>query len=390
MSPLVDALAADQREDGGWNSVNGRDSDAYSTGEALVVLHDIGGIDSTDPRWRKGMQFLLDTQAADGSWHVFSRLRPPVNVSPPYFETGYPYGHDQVISAMGASWAIRALARALPPTSTTMQPAQPRADVEPWMETALFGTVAELRAALDNHLDPNAASKAGTSVLMMSMPDVEKARLLIERGADVRARAKSRYSALLVAAQYPDSLPAIELLMAHGADVRLPKGGGMPLFNATALSLAVMAGNIQAAPLFLKAGDRFDEKFWSLGMVPSVPVQYPVEYGDVDNVRALLDVGLPVDFVDDDKMTLLDWAVMANRVSAARLLIERGADVNHVDRYGMTPLQHAASVDFGDAEMIQLLRKSGARTEARTKDGKTALDLARAYGHANLMAGLQQ
>ena len=53
------------------------------------------------------------TQAADGSWHVVSRLHPPASVSPPYFESGYPYGHDQFLSALAADWAVMALARAL-------------------------------------------------------------------------------------------------------------------------------------------------------------------------------------------------------------------------------------------------------------------------------------
>ena len=47
-----------------------------------------------DPAWRRGLQYLLETQAGDGSWHVASRLHPPAFVSPPYFESGYPYGHD--------------------------------------------------------------------------------------------------------------------------------------------------------------------------------------------------------------------------------------------------------------------------------------------------------
>src|SRR6185369_17292289 len=62
-------LLATQQPDGGWNSVDGRASDAYSTGEALVALADFSGVATSDARWRKGIQFLLHTQAPDGSWH---------------------------------------------------------------------------------------------------------------------------------------------------------------------------------------------------------------------------------------------------------------------------------------------------------------------------------
>jgi len=55
----------------------------------------------------------------------------------------------------------------------------------------------------------------------------------------------------------------------------------------------------------------------------------------------------------------------------------------------MTPLLYAASIDFGDSAMIELLIRPGARTDARTKEGLTALDLARKYNHTHLVASLQ-
>jgi ankyrin repeat protein len=82
-------------------------------------------------------------------------------------------------------------------------------------------------------------------------------------------------------------------------------------------------------------------------------------------------------------------AVLNNRVDIARLLISRGAAVNHVDNLGTTPLLYAASIDFGDSDMIELLLKSGARADARRRDGLTALDLARRYEHAHLLTALR-
>ena len=105
-------------------------------------------------------------------------------------------------------------------------------------------------------------------------------------------------------------------------------------------------------------------------------------------VRALLDAGAKTDEVDDDGITVLSWAAIANRVDMARLLIGRGADVNHVDKKGMTPLLYAASIDFGDSAMVDLLLKSGARSSLRTKEGLTALDLARKYNHTHLLVSL--
>ena len=81
-----------QRADGGWAQTPYLKSDAYATGEALYALHAGGAMPVSDAVYRKGVAYLMRTQAADGSWHVASRsiwLQP-------YFESGFPHGHDQL------------------------------------------------------------------------------------------------------------------------------------------------------------------------------------------------------------------------------------------------------------------------------------------------------
>jgi ankyrin repeat protein len=358
-----------------------------------MALHDAGGMPVSDPVWSRGLQFLLDTQHPDGTWHVASRLHPPAVVSPPYFESGYPYGHDQFISAMGASWSVMAFAAALGPAQKYNQPSVPEAEpagVEPWAEKVLFGTPADLQALLDKKFDPNSATKDGTTALMMAMPDPEKAELLLDHGAKVNARSKTRYSALLVAAQYPGASPVMKLLLDRGAEVRLPQGSGAPLFNATALGLSAMSGNADMIPQLIAKGDKLDDKFVYMGLFPGTAMTGPIGFDDPDSLTALLNAGLPVDLTDGDGVTLLDLAVINGRPGIARLLISRGANVNAVDKYGMTPLLYAASVDFGDSSLVDLLIKSGANTKARSKDRLTALDLAHKYGQTNLIKSLER
>lgn len=103
------ALAADQRQDGGWAQEPGLASDAYATGLALVALKR-GGMRAADPVYQRGVAYLLKTQAADGSWHVKTRAVP---IQPP-IDGGFPYGIDQWISAWGTALAAEALAEALP------------------------------------------------------------------------------------------------------------------------------------------------------------------------------------------------------------------------------------------------------------------------------------
>jgi len=63
------ALVSLQRADGGWAQIPSLGSDAYSTGSALVALHE-AGISVTSKTYRRGVQYLLKTQHADGSWRV--------------------------------------------------------------------------------------------------------------------------------------------------------------------------------------------------------------------------------------------------------------------------------------------------------------------------------
>ena len=102
---MAQALLAQQRLDGGWGQQPTLESDAYATGQALVALHQAGGLPVTHRAYQRGVKYLLDTQAADGSWLVLSRSFPFQK----QFESGFPYGHNQWISAAASSWATMAL-----------------------------------------------------------------------------------------------------------------------------------------------------------------------------------------------------------------------------------------------------------------------------------------
>jgi ankyrin repeat protein len=108
-----------QRPDGGWNQIPTLASDAYATGEALVALRDSGAAAVTDPEYQRGVRFLLNSQLADGSWHVKSRAMP----IQPYFESDFPHGHDQWISAAATNWATLALMAPVNPEPATTRAA---------------------------------------------------------------------------------------------------------------------------------------------------------------------------------------------------------------------------------------------------------------------------
>jgi ankyrin repeat protein len=103
------SLMALQRRDGGWGGNPNLPSDAFSTGEALYALRETRTAAVRERAYRRAIDFLLRTQEENGAWHVRSRA---VKVMP-YFDSGFPFGDDQWISAAGTALADAALAAVL-------------------------------------------------------------------------------------------------------------------------------------------------------------------------------------------------------------------------------------------------------------------------------------
>ena len=79
-------------------------SDAYATGEALWALHE-SGMPASDAAYRRGVNYLLGTQHEDGT----GTLSRAPSAFQPYFQSGFPYDHDQWISQAGTAMATIAL-----------------------------------------------------------------------------------------------------------------------------------------------------------------------------------------------------------------------------------------------------------------------------------------
>ena len=105
----VRQVLGQQQSSGGWAQRVELEPDAYATGMSLYALR-TAHVPATNEAYRKGIQFLLRNQYQDGAWLVKTRSYP----IQAYFESGYPFGNNQFISAAGANWAILAIAETLP------------------------------------------------------------------------------------------------------------------------------------------------------------------------------------------------------------------------------------------------------------------------------------
>lgn len=102
------ALAAAQLPNGSFSGNKHMPGDPYSTGFALFALREGARRPATDPAIVKAARWLRAEQRPDASWYQKSRA-PKFQ---PYFESGFPHGQDQWISAAATAWAVIGISEA--------------------------------------------------------------------------------------------------------------------------------------------------------------------------------------------------------------------------------------------------------------------------------------
>jgi len=172
----------------------------------------------------------------------------------------------------------------------------------------------ELRAALQENPGLAVANDHGRNLICAAAVgwDVPRLRLLLEFGADVRAEDGGGHAPLYRAANgMGDELrgrEAVELLIAHGADVNQRSGvGGM------------------------------------------TPLHMSARRGTTGVAEALLDAGADIDAKDKGAETPLRRAVNCNQEQMVALLVARGADRLSIDKKGRI------AVDAARTETMRIL-----------------------------------
>lgn len=381
-------LLTQQKADGGWSRVPDKPSEAFSTGEALVALNEAGVLASDAPAYRKGIRFLLTSQHLDGSWLVESDLHPPADISPPYFESGFPYGHSQFLSCAGTSWAVMALSLALPAIPAFKQRNIADSEImpdklEPWAQTIMFGPIVDVRNLVKRGFDPNSTTTGGSTALMVATPDMQKFRALVAAGADINRRAKSGVTELIVACAYRGTVETVRYLLGHGAQV--DPADPQPQFHASPTYMAALVGEDSTLRLLLDKGAAFRQNVVGFWLFNETLWHRPLVQGNPAIVQRFASR-----FNKQELGEALKISAFSNRPAAAATLLKAGADVNYIDNEGMTALLYAASVDYGTTDMIDVLLKHGADITVRTKEGFTAAQLAQRYGHYQIEMALQR
>ncbi len=108
--------------------------------------------------------------------------------------------------------------------------------------------------------------------------------------------------------------------------------------------------------------------------------------GNKAAVRSLLQQKADVNASLVDGTTALHWAVRADDLDTAGMLIRAGANVKATDRYGLTPLSLACS--NGSALMIRKLLDAGADPNSASPQGDTVLMIAARLGDTDALTAL--
>jgi ankyrin repeat protein len=252
--------------------------------------------------------------------------------------------------------------------------------ITPLMYSAVAGSTEVMRLLIDKGADVNATNAFGSTALMWSVSDLSKTRLLLDAGANVNTASKAGRTALLIAAMSDRSAEIVRLLIAKGADVKAKDAG-----NFTTLNAATVGNDTETIRIFLDAGIDVNAP----GGPGITPLMNVASHGNTSAVKMLLAKSAKVNAVSGPafnqvkngpiaigNFTPLLMAASYGPTDLIKTLLDAGADVNAKDVRGMTPLMLAVATDRQNPELIRLLLAKGADTKMKSLAGETAADWA--------------
>lgn len=216
---------------------------------------------------------------------------------------------------------------------------------------ALRNDAAALARLLDAGADVNTADGHGSTPAMLAarFGSTDALRLLVERGADLSARNHLGATAVRNAVEHKRT-EALAVLLAAGADANESYPADA---DPTPLIKAASAGSDEAAATLLSFGADPNAAAPAGGYTA---LHRAAERAGGPLVQILIEVGAQIDHADDDGDTPLLWAVVRRRSDNALLLLDRGADPSVVNARGETALSLAREHGADPALLSRLER----------------------------------
>ena len=225
------------------------------------------------------------------------------------------------------------------------------------------GDVAEIRAWLSTGANPNAATKDGTTALMIASQEgyPEIAKILLAAGANPNAAEDDGTTALMFSAIKNHS-EVVKILLAAGANPDAMEDDGM-----TALLWAAQEGHSEVVKALLAAGAHPNRKT-NDGVTA---LMWAAQEKHFEIVKMLLAAGANPNAARDDGKTVLMSAAKNNHSEVVKMLLAAGANPNGALGDGLTTLMGVAKLGY--AEIVKMLLAAGAHPNGKTNGGLTAL-----------------
>ncbi|ODV24089.1 MAG: hypothetical protein ABT19_04660 [Rhodanobacter sp. SCN 68-63] len=247
------------------------------------------------------------------------------------------------------------------------------------------GSVARPPAAPLTEAERTAGTPEQAAALLAAIrdADVERALALVEAGADPNTAPqpddRDQRPALLLAALLPDTR-LLRALIARGADVNRSAGGLTALLAATRDSLQ---GRAEAVMTLISNGANplVTDAEGNTALHGAVLSDEPIV------AAMLLDAGADLNAVNRSGLTPLATACRAANWTLAKFLLERGAKTQLADTE--PALVAAASLADDDPQGIRLLLKHRAAINAVDARQRSALMTAAAEGHEEIARALR-
>ena len=203
--------------------------------------------------------------------------------------------------------------------------------------------------------------------------DATRVAALLDAGAEVDAKhtGAGGIPTPLIAAAFGGHIEAVRLLLARGADIDAVNSQGR-----SALVQAADQGHAEIVELLAHAGSAVDRP----GLFGQTALHLAAWQGHRAVVETLLACAARTDLRDDAGMTPLALACTEDVPEVVARLLAAGVPIEEPNgSTDATPLIMAA-ID-GQARVASVLLAHGARRDARDRNGRAAIEWARAEGH---------
>ena len=248
------------------------------------------------------------------------------------------------------------------------------------------------RLLLGRGVDVNASTKGLATPLHSAAlyGRLEIVRVLLDNGANPNAETERRETALHLVSRgesnsQDQGVNTARLLLEHGVDVNAQQKDGW-----TSLHRAAYEGRVEVAQVLLDHGANatLETTNGETALHIVSRGKYDSQEQSVSIARLLLERGVDVNARDKDSWTSLHRGVYEGRVEVAQVLLDHGANATLETKSGETALHIVSRGKYDSPEqgvsIARLLLERGVDVNAQRKDGLTSLHRAAFEGRVEV------